>query len=104
MVGNGIQRSRDDNGARLLVVQHDGLLIFEGSRHPIVDEYIELGLGLAWSLYHLLIGQRRVLVERHILAEIGGGSQPAVAITLFSIFLQILRFYNLRRKCSGSHT
>ena len=95
MLGNVGQGRRDDDTAGILVIQRNGLLVFKGSRSPVVQGYVQLFLGLAGRLYHLLIGQTLVLVERQSLPDVHGSIEPLVAILALGILLQISTLHHL---------
>ena len=104
MVCDGLEGRRDDDDTGILIVQGDGLLVLEGGRSPVVQHHVQLVLGLARRLEHLLIGQRLVLVESQSLRQVGGSVNPLVAIFLLGIFLQVGGLHDLRLNPSDRST
>ena len=95
MLHDVVKGRRDDDASGLLIIQGDALLVLECGRHPVVQGHVELLLRLTRRLYHLLVGQALVLVERQPRSDVPGGIHPLVAVFLFGVFLQIGSLHHL---------
>ena len=104
VLGNVLDCRRNDDAAIFLVVQRYDVLLPERSCCPVVQGHIELAFCLARSLYHLLICQRLVLVEREMRSQISCCIKPLVSVALLGIFLKVARFHHLSLRTTNTES